>query len=224
MTDLSSASSISDTLRVCERFVSLSGESTRQGEAAWFVRLGGCNLRCVWCDTAYAWEEGEAVAIDALVDEAVASGAKLAIVTGGEPLLQAAVNALVARLADRGFTAMVETNGTHDVRNLDPRAIRVIDVKPPSAEAAEPFFLENLTDLRPSDELKFVVGDRADFDFAVDFVARHGLVGRCPLLISPLHGAVDPAEVAQWILDAGLGLRLQLQLHKMLWGEHTQGR
>ncbi|MDP8222336.1 MAG: radical SAM protein [Candidatus Lernaella stagnicola] len=223
-TGRSSASSISNTLRVCETFLSLSGESTRQGRPAWFIRLGGCNLRCAWCDTSYAWAEGEPRRISELADEAAASGAELAVVTGGEPLLQRGVNLLISALDERGLTILVETNGTQFLGDLDPVAIRIVDVKPPSAEAGEPFLMRNLDHVRSQDELKFPVADRQDFDFALDFVTRHRLGERCALLLSPVAGRVDPAEVAEWMLEAGAGFRLQLQLHKILWGEDVKGR
>jgi 7-carboxy-7-deazaguanine synthase len=191
---------------------------------AWFIRLGGCNLRCAWCDTEYAWSPGQPAETGSLIAEAVASGAPLVVVTGGEPLLQAAAPELIGGLCDAGLDVMVETNGTQPVASLDARAVRILDVKPPSAEAAEPFFPANLATLRPQDELKFLVADRADFDFAVDFVMRNDLIGRCHLLVSPVFGVLNPTDLADWVIAVRLGFRLQMQLHKMLWGEAARGR
>jgi 7-carboxy-7-deazaguanine synthase len=220
----SSASSISDFVTVGETFVSLCGESTRQGLPAWFARLSGCNLRCAWCDTPYAWDEGERRSIKALVKAAKRSGAKLAVVTGGEPLLQANAGRLISALADAGLTVLVETNGVVPLAGFDRRAHYIVDVKPPSAKAGIPFLVANLRQLRPQDELKFLVADRRDFRFAVDFVKRHRLDGRCPLLISPVFGRIDPKQLAEWVLSAPVAFRLQLQLHKLLWGPDARGK
>lgn len=217
-------SSTSDTLRVCETFVSLSGETTRQGLPAWFVRLTGCNLRCAWCDTAYAWKEGSDRTIDSLVAEAASAAIDLAIVTGGEPLLQPGVNKLIAELLALNHTVLVETNGTMPIAGLPKGAVRIIDVKPPSAKANEPFLLENLRNLRPSDELKFVVADLEDFLHAEHFVSANGLKEHPHLLVMPVWGNLDDAKLAQWILDSPIRFRQQCQLHKILWGEKTRGR
>ncbi len=220
----STVSSSSSTLLICETFVSVCGETTRQGLPAWFVRLSRCNLRCDWCDTPYAWDGGDERTVGDLLAESREAGQGLAIVTGGEPLHQAAAPALIAGLADQGATVLVETNGVLPVGGLDERAVRIIDVKPPSAKVAEPFLLDNLRALRPIDELKFVVADRADFDFAVAFVRAHRLEGRCPLLVSPVHGRLEPTTLAEWVIAAPVGFRLQLQLHKALWGPDARGR
>jgi 7-carboxy-7-deazaguanine synthase len=211
-------------LEVCETFVSLCGETSWQGLPAFFVRTSGCNLRCPWCDTTYAWEPGTRRAVASVVDEAESSGLKLAVITGGEPLLQAETNTLFSALADHDWTVLVETNGTLPITGLNPRARRIVDVKPTSARAAAPFLLANLDDLRTTDELKFVIANKFDFDEAVEFIRRYQLVGRCGLLVSPVHIEVNPRAVAEWILLSRLPLRLQLQLHKILWGPDARGR
>ncbi len=218
-----SASSISKLL-ICETFAGISGESTRQGLPAFFIRLTGCNLRCAWCDTAYAWDGGEERTIAQLLDETRAAGLPLVVVTGGEPLAQPDINLLLQMLADDGRTVLLETNGTLSIEKVDARVRRIVDVKPPSAHAETPFLAENLRFLQTTDELKFVVADRADFDFAVNFIEKNDLADRCPLLLSPVAGRLNPAEAADWILAAGLPLRLQLQLHKILWGNDVKGR
>jgi len=220
----STPSSISDSLRVCETFVSLSGETTRQGLRAWFVRLSGCNLRCAWCDTAYAWEGGEDRALDDLLAEAGAAPTDLAIVTGGEPLLQSGVNDLIAGLLTLGRTVLVETNGTKPMGGLPAGAVRIIDVKPPSAKANEPFLLDNLRELRAGDELKFVVADREDFLFAENFVLQNGIQGHPHLLVMPVWGSLTGAQLAEWTLNSPVRFRQQCQLHKILWGEQSAGR
>jgi 7-carboxy-7-deazaguanine synthase len=215
----------SDSIVVCETFVSLCGETTRQGLPAWFVRLGGCHLRCVWCDTQYAWSEGERRPIAALLIEARRSATPIAVVTGGEPLEQTETPELIAGLCDLDLTVLVETNGTQAVAGLDPRAVRILDVKPPSARVDAPFLLENLAALRTTDELKFVIADREDFDFAQAFVEEHDLAGKCHLLLSPAQDRLEPALLADWLLDAPRRVfRLQLQLHKQLWGPAARGR
>jgi len=219
-----SAFSNSNTLLICESFVSVCGETTRQGLPAWFVRLSRCNLRCDWCDTEYSWDSGRERAVGELLAEARDAGRDLAVVTGGEPLLQANAPALIAGLADLGMTVLVETNGTLPIDGLDPRAVRIVDVKPPSAKVAEPFLAANLSRLRPTDEVKFPVADRADFDSAVEFVRAHRLEHRCPLLISPVADRVNASDVADWVLASPVRFRLQLQLHKMLWGANARGR
>ena len=216
--------SASDTLRVCETFRSLAGETTRQGLPAWFIRLTGCNLRCLWCDSGYAWEEGEARSIASLLAEADAQDTDLVVVTGGEPLTQPLSGDLIVALAERGKTVLVETNGTLPLASLDPRAVRIVDVKPPSARVEKTFLIANLNQIRPTDELKFLVADRPDFDFAVDFIRANRLAGRCPLLLSPVFGRLDPTMLADWVLASRLPLRLQLQLHKVLWNPQDRRR
>jgi len=222
--DRSSASSTSDTLEVCETFVSLCGETLWQGLPAFFVRVGGCNLRCKWCDTAYAWQPGKAQSTDSLLEEALRTRLALAVITGGEPLLQSGSLTLASALAAQGWIVLIETNGTLPIVEIDERVSYIVDVKPPSAAASVPFLTANLERLRSVDELKFVVTDRADFDHAVRFVEDHALVGRCGLLISPAHGSIEPSLVADWIIALGAPLRLQLQLHKILWGPDARGR
>ena len=224
MGDRSSVSSTSSSLQVCETFVSLCGETTFQGLPAFFVRTSGCNLRCRWCDTAYAWEPGESRTVASLLNEAKATHRCLAVITGGEPLLQPAINDLIAGFAERDWVVLIETNGTLPIAGLDPRARRIVDVKPPSAKAGVGFLTANLDDLRITDELKFVVADRVDFQTAIEFVEEYGLIGRCPLLVSPAAGETEPAEVAEWLLETGAPFRLQLQLHKILWGDDARGR
>jgi 7-carboxy-7-deazaguanine synthase len=206
-------------LRVTEIFHSLQGEAGSVGWPTVFVRLTGCPLRCGYCDTAYAFHGGERRTIAAVLDEVGAYGARHVCVTGGEPLAQRGCVELVARLCDAGFEVSIETSGALDISVLDPRATRVMDVKTPGSGEAGRNLPDNLPQLRPRDAAKFVICDRADYDWSREFVARHGLAARCEVLFSPCWGRVAPAELAEWILADRLPVRFQLQLHKILWGD-----
>ncbi len=210
-------------LKVCETFFSLMGESTLAGAPAFFIRLSGCNLRCRYCDTTYAYEGGEEWSVAQLVAAARAQPARLVLVTGGEPLLQAETPALLAALAEAGFTVFLETNGSRPIAALDPRVHRVLDLKCPASGMSGHNCWENLDHLTPRDEVKFVISCRDDFLWALKVVNRYELTRRVPVLISPGFGAVPPREAAAWILESGLPLRLNLQLHKYLWGPEARG-
>jgi 7-carboxy-7-deazaguanine synthase len=210
-------------LVINEIFHSLQGESTHAGRPCVFVRLTACDLRCLWCDTEYAFHEGTPREIEDIVAEVLAFGCDLVEVTGGEPLLQKDVHPLMTRLADAGLTVMLETGGHRDIADVDPRVLRIVDVKTPSSGEQHRMLESNFDALREGDELKFVVQDRTDFDFALDVVRTRSLEGRVPLLFSPVHGKLEAAELARWMLDTGLRARLQLQLHKLLWPAALRG-
>lgn len=212
-------------LVVNEVYASVQGEGTRAGRPCTFVRLTGCGLRCSWCDTAYAFHEGARRAVDDVAREVVARGIDLVLLTGGEPLEQAGCLTLARRLCDAGLEVTVETGGHVDTTPLDPRVVRIVDVKCPASGMSKRNRLENLAALRPADEVKFVVQDRADLDHALDVVARHGLSERgCALLFSPVHGVLDPAQLAAWLVERPVrGARLNLQLHKLVWPAATRG-
>lgn len=211
------------SLQVCETFNSLLGESTFAGLPAFFIRLTGCNLRCRYCDTAYAYEGGKEMSVAELAQAAVSQPARLVLVTGGEPLLQGETPTLLANLADAGLTVLLETNGSLPIREVDARVRRILDVKCPGSGMVAHNLWENLEQLHPGDEVKFVVTDAADFAWALEVIQSHKLAGRVPLLISPVFGAFPPQEAAAWILASGLPLRLNLQLHKYIWGPETRG-
>ena len=204
-------------LRVIEIFRSIQGESTRAGLPCSFVRLAGCNLRCTWCDSKYAQADGEAMSLEAVMDKVVSLGLKRVEVTGGEPLCQPASLELMSRLADAGYETLVETNGSRDISAIDPRVIRIVDFKCPSSGQSEQNLWSNVQALTSRDEVKFVVAGRADFDFAAEAIRRHGLTGICPVILSPVAGRCDAAELGKWILDSGLDVRLGMQLHKIIW-------
>ncbi|MFN6961507.1 MAG: 7-carboxy-7-deazaguanine synthase QueE [Rhodocyclaceae bacterium] len=206
------------TLRVCEIFHSLQGESTRAGLPTVFVRLTGCPLRCVWCDTTYAFSGGQTLSLDAILAHVAAFGCKTVCVTGGEPLAQSGCQALLTALCDAGYSVSLETSGALDIAGVDPRVSRIVDVKAPGSGEAEKNRWENLACLRPNDELKFVLASRADYDWAKSALAKRHLTEICPVLFSAVADRLPPAQLAEWILADRLPVRFQLQLHKVLWG------
>jgi 7-carboxy-7-deazaguanine synthase len=206
------------TLAVSEIFVSLMGESTRAGLPAFFIRLTGCNLRCRYCDTTYAYTGGQEMSIAALLAAARAQPHRLVLVTGGEPLLQAETPALLTGLLDAGFTVCLETNGSLPIGSLDPRVQRIVDLKCPASGMADHNDWDNLELLTANDEVKFVVSDRSDFTWALEIIKNHHLHKRVATLISPVFGQVPLTKAAAWIIDSGLPLRLNPQLHKYIWG------
>lgn len=206
------------SVEISETFVSLQGESTRSGQPCWFVRLSGCNLRCSYCDTAHAWKRGERRSVACLLEEYRASGVALAEITGGEPLLQPAFPALAAALRDAGHgPLLVETNGTCDLRLVPSGVIAIMDIKTPGSGESERFDHANLGRLRPADEVKFVVTSRADFDWAAALTSSERLASRCAaVLVSPAAGLVKAPELAGWLLESRLPVRLSLQLHRLV--------
>jgi len=217
-----SAGPAAPALVVTEIFRSLQGESTFAGLPCSFVRLTGCGLRCGWCDSAYAFQGGKTMLLDEILAEVERLGAPLVELTGGEPLEQEGFYPLSAALCDRGYTVLVETGGHIPLDRVDPRVLKIVGVKCPGSGMQTRNDLGNLERLGPRDEIKFVVKDRRDFDWALDLVARHDLDRKHTILISPVfEGDVSPvaAEVAEWVRDSKRRVRLNLQLHKLLWGD-----
>lgn len=211
-------------LTVNEIFHSIQGESTYVGEPCVFVRLTACDLRCRWCDTAYAFHEGRKMSVDEVVTAVEAYGCPTVEVTGGEPLLQADVHPLMRRLLEAGKTVLLETGGHRSIEGVPEGVIRVMDIKCPGSGEAERTDWSNLGRLMPADQVKFVVADRADYEFARDVVTREGLAERCgAVLFSPVHGELAPRLLAEWVLADRLPVRLQLQLHKYIWDPQTRG-
>jgi 7-carboxy-7-deazaguanine synthase len=209
-------------LVVTEIFRSLQGESSLAGLSCTFVRLTGCTLRCVWCDSAYAFSGGITRTLDDVLAEVARLGVPRVELTGGEPLEQEGVYPLAAALCDRGYTVLLETGGHVPLDRLDPRVIKVVDIKCPGSGMESRNDLDNLRLLGPKDEVKFVVADRRDFDWALALVEAHGLDEKHTVLISPVfEGAWSPiaAEVAEWVRDSKRKLRLNLQINKLLWGD-----
>ena len=217
------------TLRITEIFHSIQGESTWAGLPCTFVRLTGCPLRCVWCDTEYAFHGGETLAIDDVMETVRGIGTPLVEITGGEPLIQQGAFDLAEQLLEEGFTVLVDTSGALDVAPLDPRAHKIMDLKCPGSGEVERNLWSNLDHLTARDEVKFVVADREDYKWARGVIRDRGLDkavvdGRLrALLISPAWDAIDFQELAGWILEDGLPVRLQPQLHKLIWGPDTPG-
>jgi 7-carboxy-7-deazaguanine synthase len=211
-------------LTINEIFHSIQGESTHSGRPCVFVRLTACDLRCSWCDTPYAFTEGSKMSVDEVVGKVDGFGCDLVELTGGEPLLQKDVYPLMERLLAAGRTVMVETGGHLSVENVPSAVIRIIDVKCPGSGESGRNHWENLNLLTPHDEVKFVIRDRADYEFAREVVARHNLAGRtAAVLFSPVHAVLTAKELAEWILADRLTVRLQLQVHKYIWDPETRG-
>ncbi len=210
------------TLRVTEIFHSLQGETSRAGRPTVFVRLTGCPLRCGYCDTAYAFQGGESLSQDEVLARVALHGTALVCVTGGEPLAQRGTPALLTALCDAGYDVSLETSGALDIRPVDARVSRIVDIKTPGSGEMERNLWQNLDVLNARDELKFVLTDEADYEWAREVLRSRDLAARCPVLFSPVHGS-NARQLAEWILRDRLPVRLQLQLHKLLWDD-ARGR
>ena len=219
MTEKPAAVSAATTLRVTEIFYLLQGETSRTGLPTVFVRLTGCPLRCGYCDTAYAFHGGESLTLDEILSRVAAHGARYVTLTGGEPLAQKQAPLLLQRLADAGYSVSLETSGALDVSAVDPRISKILDLKTPGSGECERNLWSNLAHLTPHDEIKFVLCDEAAYQWACEQIGKHRLAASCPLLMSPVHGKLEPRQLAEWILRDRLPVRLQVQLHKLLWGE-----
>lgn len=211
------------SLRITEIFHSLQGETSRAGLPTVFVRLTGCPLRCTWCDTPYSFTGGETLALTEVLARVAAYPTRHVCVTGGEPLAQKHCLALLRALADGGYDVSLETSGALDIGGVDPRVARVVDLKAPGSGEEARNRWENLDLLTPKDELKLVLADWEDYQWAKEQITRHRLPERCPVLISPVAGSISPQELADRIVKDGLPVRFQLQLHKVLWG-NMQGK
>jgi 7-carboxy-7-deazaguanine synthase len=212
-------------LRVTEIFHSIQGESTHAGRPCAFVRLTGCPMRCVWCDSEYTFTGGERMSVEDVLGRVRAYGCRLVEVTGGEPLAQAGAFELIARLCEEGYEVLVETGGYVSTEGVDERARIILDVKCPASGEAERNHWPNLERLRADrDEVKFVVAGRADWDYTLEVIRRYDLTTTArAVLVSPVWGETDLRELAEWIKESGLDVRMQLQLHKYVWGAETRG-
>lgn len=213
----------STRLRVNEIFHSIQGESRHAGRPCVFVRLTGCNLRCVWCDTAYAFEEGQERSVGEVCGDVAGYATPYVLVTGGEPLAQEGVHDLFAVLLDRGHEVAVETGGSLDIAPIDRRVMVVLDVKCPGSGMEDRNRWENLAQLKPQDEVKFVIAGRADYDYARAVIMDRNLERRGGLLLSPVHGVLHPQRLAEWMLADRMTARLQIQLHKYIWPADMRG-
>lgn len=212
-------------MRITEIFYSIQGESSFAGLPCIFVRLTWCNLRCSWCDSEYTFTGGTEMTIEQVLAEVRKYPCRLVEITGGEPLVQKKdCGELVRRLCDEGYQVLIETGGSLDMSILDPRSIRILDVKCPGSGESERNLWSNLEHLSPRDEVKFVIRDRRDFDYACEVIRRYRLDERAPaVLFSPVWGAVALPEISAWILHGGIRGRMQLQLHKYIWGPEAKG-
>ncbi len=212
-----------NTLLVNELYCSLQGESSFAGLPCAFVRLTGCPLRCVWCDTEYAFTGGDRMSIESIVAQVEKMNVRLVEVTGGEPLAQPECAALLTALCDAGHEVLLETSGSIDVSPVDPRVVKIMDLKCPGSGEEKANRWENLDRLGPRDEIKFVIADRRDYEWARETIRERKLEERGGLLFSAVHGSLEPTQLAAWILEDGLTVRLQIQLHKQLWPDRTSG-
>ena len=210
--------SISGQLRITEIFYSIQGESSRVGLPTVFVRLTGCPLRCGYCDTAYAFSGGRSMSLDSILAEVAGYPTRYVTVTGGEPMAQKECQSLLRALCDIGYEVSLETGGALDVSAVDPRVLKVLDIKTPASGEMDKNLWSNLETLHGHDEIKFVLCDEADYAWSRQVLLERDLASRCTVLLSPAHGQLSPAILADWILRDGLPVRLQVQMHKLLWG------
>ncbi len=212
-----------NTLKINEIFYSIQGESSFSGLPCVFVRLTYCNLRCSFCDTEYAFFEGQEMAIDEIISRIAAFDCRLVEITGGEPLIQKNVHRLMQQLCDTGYQVLLETAGHLPIGDVDGRVRRIMDIKCPSSNEADKMNWENINFLTDDDEVKFVIGNRHDFEYAVSVIVKYQLDKKCSVLFSPVFDAVPYESLANWILDLKLPVRMQVQLHKMIWSPDTRG-
>lgn len=211
-------------LTINEIFYSIQGEATRAGEPCVFVRLTACDLRCSWCDTEYAFYEGRKRSIEDVIAEVERHDCRLVEITGGEPLIQEDVYPLMTSLLDRGYTVMIETGGHRSIARVPSEVVKIVDVKCPGSGESGKNHWENLSLLGPRDEVKFVVKDRVDYEYARDTIQRHAIADKAnAILMSPVHGVLDARQLAEWVLADHLPVRLQLQIHKFIWPAAMRG-
>ena len=210
-------------MRITEIFYSIQGESSFAGMPCIFVRTTGCNLRCVWCDTAYAFEGGVELSLEAILARIKDYPCTLVELTGGEPMLQKEIAELSRRLLDQNYVVLMETGGSLDLSPLDPRVVKIMDLKCPGSGEHRRNYWPNLEILQPHDQIKFVLKDRGDYEWALGVMREHRLEQRFHLLFSPVHGELDMLQLASWMLKDGVKARFQIQLHKFIWHPETRG-
>ena len=210
-------------IKVNEIYLSVQGESSYTGLPCVFIRLTGCNLRCSWCDTAYAFHEGKNMTIDEILKEVRGFGVKLVEITGGEPLMQDKVHILMSKLIEKGHNVMLETGGSISLERVPRDVIKILDLKCPGSGEQEKNNLENLKILSPHDEVKFVILDRKDYEWSRNFIKRYKIIETAHVLLSPVFEKLDLKDLARWVLEDRLPVRLQTQLHKIIWDKNTTG-
>jgi 7-carboxy-7-deazaguanine synthase len=210
-------------MKVCEIFTGIQGESSYAGIPCTFIRMTGCDLRCSYCDTPYAYEEGEELTEDGIINEVKKAGLKTVEITGGEPLLQKGVFHLTERLLNKGYRVLIETNGAQDIRDIDKRAVIILDIKTPGSGMSDRIKISNLDYLKSEDEVKFVLTGRSDYEWARNFITEHSLGGKCKILFSPAFGMLDPGELSGWIIHDRIDVRLNIQIHKYIYNPNCRG-
>ncbi|MDA8168738.1 MAG: radical SAM protein [Nitrospiraceae bacterium] len=210
-------------MNICEIFTSIQGESTYVGQLSTFIRLATCNLRCTYCDTKYAYQDGMELTEAEIMNEVSVVGVNLITITGGEPLLQEGVFHLIGRLLNDGHKVLVETNGSLSIKDIDPRAVVILDIKTPGSRMSEEMDLSNLDFLKPADEVKFVITGRVDYEWSREFIKEHRLQKKCKLLFSPAFGHLEPVRLANWMLEDRLDVIFNLQAHKYIFGPEKRG-
>lgn len=210
-------------MKVAEIFTSIQGESTYAGMPCTFIRMSGCNLRCVYCDTKYAYDSGYEISENEIVKNVIKSGINLVEITGGEPLLQNDARHLIKRLIDEGFKVLLETNGSISIKGIDKRTVIILDVKTPGSGMSENNNIENFKCLTESDEVKFVITNRNDYEWSKDFIKQHSLDLEHKILFSPAIGLIEPEKLVQWMIEDKLNFRLNLQIHKYIFGKEKRG-
>ena len=210
-------------LKVNEIFYSIQGESTMAGLPCIFIRLTHCNLRCSYCDTEYAFFEGTDFSVSEIISEVNKNGCNLVEITGGEPLLQKEVHVLMKELCDLGFQVMIETGGSMPIKEIDKRVKIIMDLKCPSSEMSDKNLYENIISLKQADEIKFVIGNREDYDWSKDLIHKYSLTEKCIVLFSNVYSDLEPIHLAEWILTDKLKVRFQIQMHKYIWNPAKRG-
>jgi len=211
-------------MKVVEIFTSIQGESSHAGKLCTFVRMAGCNLRCTYCDTQYAYEQGEEISEDSIIKKVKSAGIQLVELTGGEPLLQKGTVTLIKRLLDEGFDVLVETNGSYSIKDVDKGAIVILDIKTPGSGMSDKMDFSNIDQIKLDDEIKFVITNRGDYEWTKDIISKYDLADRGLVLLSPAYGILDPQDLIQWMIEDGINARLNLQLHKYIFGPDTRGK
>ena len=209
-------------MKACEIFTSIQGESSYAGMPCTFIRTTGCNLRCSYCDTTYAYYEGKEISIEEILGQVKRAGINLVEITGGEPLLQREVYPLIKRLIKDGYKVLLETNGSLSIKNVDKKAVIILDIKTPNSGMSDKMDLSNVKILKAADEVKFVVTDRTDYEWAKEIIYKHNLLHKCPILLSPAHRILPPEELARWMIEDRLQARLNLQIHRYIFGSERR--
>jgi 7-carboxy-7-deazaguanine synthase len=210
-------------LKINEIYFSVQGESSKAGLPCVFIRLTYCNLRCTYCDTEYAFYEGKDYSIDLILNEVKKYECKLVEVTGGEPLVQEECLELMKRLSDEGYEVMLETGGSLSIKEVDPRVMIIMDLKCPSSGMLKKNLYENINYLKPTDEAKFVIGNRKDYEWCKEMIGKYNLNGKCSILFSVVFGELEPVTLVEWILEDKLNVRFQIQMHKFVWDPLAKG-